>query len=163
MNKNIKFINSQIELIKTLAKGYTIQECAIIMGKNYYDIQKRIQLLHSKLNVNNRKELIKKAIKLEIIKTVDISKRFRKRFFKIKKNKLLPINKVLKTSIELSNIEIEFLKLYSKGYSMSKIGKILGLKGQYHINCINYNICNSIGVANLKIATIFAYKLNILK
>lgn len=51
---------SEIELLKFLATGKTIKECAVYLNKKYYNIQKRTQLLYKKFGVNDRKELIKK-------------------------------------------------------------------------------------------------------
>lgn len=131
--KKYRLTKSQLELLKLLASGQTVNEIAGCLDKKYDNIKKRVQNLYKKFNVQNRCELIYRAIKVKLISTKDIKPQFRKRFIKSEpleipeleiilksRGKILPVFTLKKTPlnsliaiIEDKNIQI-FLQLYIK-------------------------------------------------
>lgn len=155
--KQIKLINSQLELIKMLARGYTLQETADKMNLKYCNLQRRTQLLYKKFGVNSRKELINKALEQKIIKTSDISNKYRRRFLKSPL-----VNSTPKLIEPLSDNEKEYLQLIAAGYSKQEIIEELHVLNIHFCNYIQNCICYKLNAKNILQAVIFAYKLNIL-
>lgn len=154
-NNEIKIINSQLVLIKELAKGDTLNNIAISLNIKYYNLQKRTQNLYKKFAVNNRKELIYKALKENVITTKDISKKFRKRFLK----NLDSINLPKSEKYFLSSQEVIYLILKSQGFTEVEIREIMGLKGKYHSFCIANSILMKLDVKNFVQALVKYYNM----
>ena len=140
----LKVIKSQQELIKLLACGYTLKEIANKTNKKYFNIQKRTQKLYEKFGVNNRGDLIRKAIEYKIITTKDIKPLFKKRFTRIK-NSIYEI----KLLAPLSERAFNFLKLKSSGKSDSEIIQIMGLYGTYPIWEIKRELYSKLDSTNI--------------
>lgn len=86
-NKNsnkIYLIKSQILLLQHLAAGLTLKEIAATLSISHNTVKTRVKTLYQKFNVSSRKELINKALKLNLLKHNEVKPKFRKRFVKIK-------------------------------------------------------------------------------
>lgn len=156
-DEQMKLIKSQIELIKMLARGYTLQETADKMNLKYCNLQKRTQLLYKKFGVNSRKELIEKALEQKIIKTSDISNKYRRRFLKYQDADAQP------QLIEpLTDLEKQYIRLIIAGESKQMIVKKLHVLNIHFCNHIQNCICYKLNAKNILQAAIFAYKLQLL-
>lgn len=60
--QELRLVKSQLELLKLLASGLTIQEIATKLNKKYENIKKRTQNLYFKLGAVDRYWLIKLSI-----------------------------------------------------------------------------------------------------
>ena len=64
-DEQMKLIKSQIELIKMLARGYTLQETADKMNLKYCNLQKRTQLLYKKFGCKQPQRAYRKGFGTE--------------------------------------------------------------------------------------------------
>lgn len=152
--------NSQKELLKQLAKGFTIKETAELMHLKYYNLQKRTQLLYKKFNVKNRTELIKKALELKLIAHSDITPKFRKRFLKNMPAKTEPLP--TKPRYKLGNDEITLLKLSAAGATRKEIVQQMHLYNVNVANCIAGRACYNLKAKNITQAVVIAKALNLI-
>lgn len=136
-------INTQILLLKLLASGITLEQAARKLGVKYNTIKTRTRVLYAKFNVGNRKDLISKAIELNIISPNDVKFKFFKRFCS------LPINCKPTFKETLNHEEIQYLKLASKGLSAKNIIQKMSLTGIYHARYINLSICYKLDAKNI--------------
>lgn len=150
-SEKIKITKKQEELIRLLAKGFTIKEIADILNLSYYNIQKRTQILHKKFNVHKRHQLIDAAIKNCIIRYADLTSRYRKRFVKFE----FTVPKVTITE-PLTEQELEYLKLLAKGETKKNILKEMKLLNMNFCNYIQNNICKKLNAKNRVQAVFFA-------
>lgn len=160
--ENIKLINSQKELLKILAKGNTLKEIAISINCSTDNIKKRTKKLYKKFNVKQRKELIKKAIKLNFLSYKDVSHKFKKRFFK---DKVISSPKtIISNDLEpLTENEITILKLAAKGFSKKEIKKELKYYNMHSCNIDVYLLCKKLKAANITNAVFIAIKLGLIE
>lgn len=160
--KPFKLVNSQKELIKALAKGYTLKETAHIMKLSYYNLQKRTQLLYKKFNVHNRNDLIKKAIEYKFISNKDVSNKFRETLLLRNKIHFNFDRENPKIRLDFYDLELKYIKLYAQGKTTKEIIKELHLFGKYQARCIRDNICYKLSVRSLNKAIIILTKFNII-
>lgn len=139
--KNI--IISQSILLKLLASGITLKQAARKLGVKYNTIKTRTRVLYAKFNVDNRKDLISKAIELNILSPDDVKFKFYKRFCS------LPINSKPTFKETLNQEEIHYLKLASQGLSAKDIIQKMSLTGIYHARYINLSICYKLDAKNI--------------
>lgn len=139
--KNI--IISQSILLKLLASGITLKQAARKLGVKYNTIKTRTRVLYAKFKVDNRKDLISKAIELNILSPDDVKCKFYKRFCS------LPINSKPTFEETLNQEEIHYLKLASQGLSAKDIIQNMSLTGIYHARYINLSICYKLGAKNI--------------
>lgn len=154
--KSIKVIDSQLNLIKLLAKGDTIKEIALKTNAEYWAIQKRTQLIYKKFGVKNRLALITKAIEQSLIKTEDVSQKFHERFVK------MPEGVKPELIEKLARRELMFLFLWSLGCRKKKVMELLNLPNLYFCNYLITEICKKLNAKNITQAVIFAYKLKLI-
>lgn len=155
-DKKLHLIKSQIELLKLLACGYTLNEIANLTQKTYDNIKKRTQLLYKKFAVNSRQELIIKAKKEGFIVRDDISSRFKIRFNKTKfkaKNK---------PEFTLTDFETKLLKYKSQGFKCAEIIDKLGLWSYYGLKQKEFYLCAKMNCSNILEAVFYAKKLGII-
>ena len=161
-NEKIKLINSQKELLKILAQGYTLNEIAKIFNCSHDNIKKRTKRLYKKFNAKNRKELIQKAIKLKFLGYKDISYKFRKRFLKKDINISSKIN--VPDNIEpLNESEMKIFNLAVKGYTKKEIVKELNLLNMHSCNVSFYIILRKLKAENITNAVCIAIKSGLIK
>ncbi len=157
-NKAPRVIKSQLKLIKALAEGRTLKETADMLDISYYNLQKRTQLLYKKFKVHNRAALITKALKFKIIPSSDIKKHFRLRFT----NKLDSNRTNLKLKSDLTELEINYLKLAASGAIKKEIIKQLNLINMHFCNFLLAEICSKLNARNITEATTKAIRLNVI-
>ena len=115
------------------------------------------QLLYKKFGVNSRKEVIEKALEKKIIKTSDISNKYRRRFLKYQDADAQP------QLIEpLTDLEKQYIRLIIAGESKQEIVKKLHVLNIHFCNYIQNCICYKLNAKNILQAAIFAYKLQLL-
>lgn len=175
--KNKPNINdSQILIVKTLAKGETLKDSAKLLNINYNNFQKQVQKLYRLFNVNSRLELITKALDFKFIKYSNIYSKFRKRF--VYKNnqtsisneteniKLISLNDTEnypKITENLTEEEIKYINLIARGFTKKYIISELRLCNMYTCNVLGMQICAKLNAKNLRQAVIYAFLLNIIK
>ncbi len=158
--ESITIIGSQVELLKVLAKGYTLKVTAEKLNTSYNNIQKRTQLLYKKFNVNNRQNLISVALKFNIIPYSAVTNKFRERF--CKKSRLYEYAEpVLKEP--LTEMEIEYLKLSSQGKRKNEIIEELNLLNMNYCNYVLSQVCRKLNSKNITQAVSNAFRLNIIE
>lgn len=139
----IKVLKTQEELLFLLATGKTLKQIAIETNKTYNNIKKRTQALYKKFEVTNRSDLIAKAIACRILINEDVQRRFKKRFIKPEK---------LKKSgsySELTEREMQYLKLAAVGKTQKEIIQIMDLCSTYTAQYIRGCICTKLNSKNL--------------
>lgn len=155
--KKFTLLKTQIELLKILASGITLKETAQKLCVKYNTIKTRTKVLYKKFNVDNRKDLISKAIELKILSFKDVKIKFYKRFCCFKENYTNPTPKEILT-IE----EIQYLKLASQGLSAKDIIQRMSLTGKYHAQYINLSLCYKLDAKNITQAVVYAKILEII-
>lgn len=158
---DVKFYlkTSQLRLLRILASGATLNEAAAILDVSINTIRTRVKTLYSKFGVRNRADLIKQAIRRNIINFKDIKPRFRRRFINIKTDDTKPILRE-----PLTEEEIKFLNYAAAGMTQKDIIKLMPLSGIYHVRILVMMICYKLCARNILEAIVNASKLeNILK
>ncbi len=149
--------SSQLCLLKLLAGGAVLREIALMCGKKYENIKKRTNNLYKKFRVTNRADLIREAIKMELIKTGDVTRRFKKRFIK---------REFLQDDCrfqDLTDEEVQYLNLVSKGKTQKEIIYIMNFYGLYPAQYVRKCICWKLNCKNMTQAVRAAFILKIIK
>lgn len=155
--KKLTLTSTQLCLLKLLASGSTLQEIALMCGKKYENIKKRTNNLYKKFKVQNRLDLVRKAIKADLIKTGDVTVRFKKRFIK---------DEFLHDACLCQNLteeEIRYLYLVSIGKTQREIVCIMNFYGIYPAQYIRKCICLKLNCKNMTQAVRTAFILKIIK
>lgn len=153
----MNLIKSQHDLLKLLATGATLKEIAQQSGVKYNTIKTRTKLLYKIFEVNNRKDLIFKTLKLKIILYTDIKPKFRKRFVKsIKRDKIPYLQETL------THKEITYLLLKACGMKGYEIIESMHLASKYHERYIRNLICYKLNARNITHAVTNAIILGII-
>lgn len=156
---SIKLLNSQLSLLLILASGATQKEAAAILGVSLNTIKARVKTLYAKFGVNSRVDLIKQAVRRNVINYKDIKPRFRRRFVNLKNETQKPILRE-----PLSDEELVYLRYASIGMRQKDIIKIMNLSGIFHARVLVMIICYKLNAKNILEAIVNANKLeNILK
>lgn len=150
-------IKSQKELLKLLASGLTLREIAVLTNKKLNNIKKRVQLLYKKFEVNSRQKLISAAIKKGLISTYDVTKRFKKRFTRIKSD-----NKKIIQCPNLSERELKLLKLRAQNIKQTILIEQLNLWSYYGLKQLEFHVCEKFETENILQAICIAKKLEII-
>lgn len=148
----IEINKRQEELIRLLAKGFTLKEIAKILNATYYSIQKRTQVLYKKFSVNKRAELIDVAVANNIISYADLTGRYRKRFVKPIKIKISKVN----LSEPLTEQELQYMKLLADGKRKKDIMKEMKLLNINSCNHLQDSMCKKLNAKNKTQALFFA-------
>jgi len=144
-DKPITLISSQLQLLKTLAKGETLVKTAEILNITYESVRKRTKLLYKKFSVHNRLELIRKAVELNFLSTREVTAKFRARFVKFGLN-LFTKNK----NIPLTAQELYYLYLKFQGKTAKHIAEEMKLYGVFQVQYIKDAICRKFEVDNIR-------------
>ncbi len=158
---SFKLISSQKKLLEALAAGNTIRQIAIDLNCSFESIKKRTRNLYKKFNVNNRSGLIDTAIKYKFLSYKQVSKKFRKRFFKNEIN----INSDIKIPEDFKGLdekELNILCLAAIGCTRKQIIKILGFFNEYELFCHCYEINKKLNAVNMTNAVCIALKLGLI-
>ena len=154
----VKVIKSQINLIKALAKGLTLKATAGLMRISHNNIQKRTQLLYKKFNVHSRAALIYKSLELKLIQRSEISNLFRHRFSYKKRVKV----QEPELQSDLTEQEINYLQLASRGATKQEIIERLNLINMHFCNYLLCEICAKLNAKNITHAASNAIRLKII-
>ena len=158
---SIKLVKSQFELLLLLAKGFTLKEIAKNSNCTTDNIKKRTHKLYKKFKVNSRKELILKAISQKIIQYRNISKKFRDRFLKTKKES--HINNFDTTINEnLTQLEINVLILAAANLKKEEIISKLSFPNMHYCNYVFYEIFKKLKTKTISESILKAIKLDII-
>lgn len=157
--ESITIIKSQVELLKALAKGYTLKVTAKNLDISYYNLQKRTQLLYKKFGVQNRQSLISAALKFNIIPYSDVTNRFRDRF--VYNRRIFNVSTPVLNEV-LTERELEYLKLASQGKSKKDIIEELGLLNMNFCNYVLSQVCYKLNAKNVTQAVSIACRLKII-
>ena len=153
-----RLIKTQEELLKTLAKGFTLKETAEFLGLTYFNLQKRTALLYKKLDVHDRYSLISKALKLKLIRMSDVKQKFRNRF--VKQDVSLPTVSLL--TKQLTEQELEYLILLANGCTKNEIQEKMNILNIHFCNYIQEEICKKLNAKNMRHAVWIASVLKII-
>ena len=140
-----------------LAAGLTLKEIAVSLNVSYNTIKTRVKTLYKKFNVSYRKELINKALKLNLLKHNEVKPKFRKRFIKIKAETPEPV-----LVCPLTAEEVRFLYLISAGFRIKDIIKTMELSGIYHAKILKVSVCRKLNSKNILQAAVYAKLLEII-
>lgn len=157
MSNEIHIIKSQLLLLQHLAAGLTLKEIAATLSISHNTVKTRVKTLYKKFNVSSRKELINKALKLNLLKHNEVKPKFRKRFVKIKAEMPEPV-----LIRHLTAEEARFLYLISEGFRIKDIIKTMELSGIYHARILKVSICWKLNSQNIVQAAVCARLLEII-
>lgn len=135
---------SQLTLLKHLATGATLEEIAKKLNISYNTVKTRTKLLYKKFRVNNRKDLIFRAIQLRIIPYSFVKPKFRKRFIKKIEPRQIP-----SLQDTLSEEEIAYLLLKSCSMKIYEIRETMHLVSAYHERYIHNLVCSKLNARNI--------------
>lgn len=155
----IKLTENELIVLKELAKGDTLKQIAQNLGKSYHSIHQFTRKLYQKLKVNNRRNLIIRALELKLLTYTAISKKFRDRFCIPPKTakETIKLREPL-TDEELAYFRLAIIQHYTKKQIIEKLNIL-------NINFCNYiisNICYKLYARNLTQAAYHAGILGIL-
>lgn len=161
INDSVNAIDSQIILIKALAKGQTLKETAEVLNLNYYNLQKRTQLLYRKFGVHSRAALIAKSVKYKIIYNSDVCNKFRKRF--IKDFRVTVNSEKFHLDDNLTELEIKYVECAMRGMTKTEIISSLNLLNMNYCNYVISQICRKLNARNITQAAAYAIRLGIVE